>query len=139
MKNRIPSALLALTLAGCATSGRKIDQTAAAQIQQGVTTKAEVRQLLGAPDSIIQTGDGAEWWTYSYTRASSRPSSFVPVVNLFAGGVDVQQQTVQVEFDGAGVVKTYAASQGASEVNTGLVNTGSRATMPDVEDGKRPR
>ncbi len=35
------------------------------KIKEGITTKAEMRELLGRPDSITMKPDGSETWTYT--------------------------------------------------------------------------
>ncbi len=35
------------------------------KIKEGITTKAEVRELLGEPNSVSRRSDGSEIWTYT--------------------------------------------------------------------------
>ena len=138
MKN--PASILlvfSLLLSGCASVGRKIDMASADKIVKGTTNKAEVRKLLGSPESIGKT-DGAETWNYIYTRASSKPESFIPVIGLFAGGVNVQSQTLAVVFDASGVVSSVVSSQTGIESDSGAT-TGGKASMPEIEKDKRSK
>lgn len=61
----------AATLAiGCVTAGRPFREDAVQLIEIGVTTKADIRSLLGRP---WPTGlkDGQEAWTYGHYRYSA--------------------------------------------------------------------
>ncbi len=59
---------LFLTLAGCATTNRQADTAAYDQIKKGVTTKAGVLDLLGAPMNIIKSDDGRTSLSYGYVN-----------------------------------------------------------------------
>jgi outer membrane protein assembly factor BamE (lipoprotein component of BamABCDE complex) len=137
MKRLIPP-LMCLFLIGCATSGRKIDQTAVERIQKGVSTKADVRSLIGAPDQVTKTSAGNEVWSYHYTRVTAKGENFIPVVGMFAGGMNTQNQWTMVTFGPDGLVQGVDTSYGGSEVGSGL-SAGSRADVPDTDEGKRPK
>jgi outer membrane protein assembly factor BamE (lipoprotein component of BamABCDE complex) len=99
--------LLALALSACASTGNKqITQAGTiAKIEEGRSTKAEVRALVGEPTKVNFQPDRTEVWEYVYSRAQVRPASFVPVVGLFAGGMDVTGRTVTILFNQDGVVE----------------------------------
>jgi outer membrane protein assembly factor BamE (lipoprotein component of BamABCDE complex) len=130
--------LLAAFLAGCVSSGRKIDQSAADKIEKGKTTKQEVINLIGSPDRITRTGRGDTIFMYNYMRATAKPATFIPIFGPLVGGANVQHQMYMVTFGSDGVVKDYLSTYGGSEVDHG-VTTGSKAEMPDVEADKRPK
>ena len=141
MMNRASALLLFLILAltvGCASVGRPIDQAAADKIVKGQTTREQVGMMLGSPDRITKLGNGDTMYSYSYTRASAKPATFIPIVGAFAGGTNMQHQMVMVTFGPDDIVKNYMSSQGGTESGTGLA-TGSRKDMPEVEEGKRPK
>jgi len=129
---------LAVCLAGCVSSGRKIDQSAADKIEKGKTTREQVVNLIGSPDHITRTGNGDTIFMYNYMRIAAKPASFIPYVGLFVGGSNLQHQMYMVTFGPDGVVKDYLSTYGASESDRGLA-TGSKAEMPDVEAEKRPK
>lgn len=135
---KMMAVLLILGLAGCVTVGRKIDQSAAAKIEKGKTTQTEVLALLGSPDQITRTGNGDTMYIYHYMRASAKPASFIPIFGAFVGGANVQNQVYMVKFGPDRKVKNYMSTYGASETNENLA-AGSKATMNDVEQGKRPK
>ncbi|HEY9074751.1 MAG TPA: outer membrane protein assembly factor BamE [Desulfobaccales bacterium] len=113
--------ILCLFIVGCFSSGNKdiMDYTKTSQIQQGKTTKEEARILLGDPNHTTIMPNGDEIWVYSYTRATARPTTFIPIVGLFAGGTDVKGKTISLIFDANGVLKT--ASQGQMKGGGGSV------------------
>ncbi len=140
MKGIKAALILALLvgLVGCASSGRKIDQSAADKIEKGKSTQAEVISLIGSPDNIIRRAGGETIFSYSYVRASAKPASFIPLFGPLVGGANVQHQIFMVVFDSRGVVKDYMSSQGASESGMGAA-AGGKVDLPEVEQGKRPK
>ena len=137
MKSIICLLATTLFLTGCATVGRKIDQSKVAQIKQGQTTRTQVIQLIGSPDQMTQMGNGTVMFQYVYVRASAKASNFVPVVNLFAGGMDMQNESVMVMFTND-VVSQIISTAGGNEINGG-VTAGSSASLPDTTNDKRPK
>jgi outer membrane protein assembly factor BamE (lipoprotein component of BamABCDE complex) len=141
MQRRISNFLIVLLVAcllGCVTSGRKIDQAAADQIEKGKTTKEQVVALIGSPESITRSSNGDTTYTYRYVRATAKPINFIPVVGAFAGGANMQQQMYRVTFNPKGIVKDYSSTYGASEADTGLA-AGGKPEIPEVEENKRAK
>jgi outer membrane protein assembly factor BamE (lipoprotein component of BamABCDE complex) len=105
--------ILGVLFVGCFSTGNKeiMDVSKTDQIQKGKTTKEEARILLGDPNHTTIMPSGEEIWVYSYTRATARPTSFIPVVGLFAGGTDVKGKTISLIFDANGVLKTTSQGQ----------------------------
>jgi outer membrane protein assembly factor BamE (lipoprotein component of BamABCDE complex) len=128
----------AVLLCGCASVGHKLDESKIDQIKKGVTTRDQVVQLVGSPDQITRDGFGRVTFQYIYSRATTKASTFIPIVGAFAGGANVQSQMLMVTFDTNNVVSDLFSSYGANEVNTG-VTTGSSAQMNDIESNKRPK
>lgn len=104
MKQSIVIISLTTLLCGCASSGRRFDTQAAAQIQKGTTTKAQVQQLVGLPQQIGKDSDGNETWSYLYSRSTTKGSTFIPIAGAFMGGANVQNQSLVVKFGPDGVV-----------------------------------
>ncbi len=131
----IPKTILSLSLvailAGCASSGRKFDTQAASQIQKGTTTKAQVQQLVGLPQNIGKDSDGNETWTYAYTRATAKGTSFIPIAGAFMGGVDTQDQRFVVKFNPEGVVTFTDLSFGGMSTDMGAT-AGQAPATPGV-------
>lgn len=85
-----------LTFAGCASVGQKIDPASVEKIHKGQTTRSEVIALLGPPMSSTVTSEGKEILMWIYAHSSARGASYIPVVGLFAGGVNANSESVQV-------------------------------------------
>jgi outer membrane protein assembly factor BamE (lipoprotein component of BamABCDE complex) len=135
---RMAIILILCMIIGCASVGRPIDQAAADKIVKGQTTREQVGAMLGSPDRIAKLGNGDTMYYYSYARASAKPASFIPIFGPLVGGANVQSQMVMVTFGPDDIVKNCISSQGGTETGTGLA-TGTRAPMPEVEQGKRPQ
>jgi hypothetical protein len=88
-----------LALVACASTGVRVDEAAVAKFAPGKTTYGEVIQALGPPTTSIVRADGHRVILYTYAQARMRASSFVPVVGLFAGGMDAKSTNVSFEFD----------------------------------------
>ncbi len=138
MRRVMALVLLACLLAGCVSSGRKIDQSAADKIEKGKTTRAQVVDLLGSPDQITSRGGGDTIFMYHYMRVTAKPETFIPIIGAFVGGANVQNQMFMVTFGSDGVVKDFFNTQGSTEASKGLA-TGGKAEIGDVEEGKRPK
>jgi outer membrane protein assembly factor BamE (lipoprotein component of BamABCDE complex) len=121
MKNPIQLVILAvcLALAGCASAGVKVDSNAVAKIQKGVTTKAEVLALLGAPMTDTLAGDGREFMLWSYAHTQMKGATFIPVVGMFAGGSNTKMTTCQVILNKDKVVEDMLLSDGNIEAKMG--------------------
>lgn len=128
----------AVLLSGCATVGRRIDPSAVQHLQIGQTTREQAVALLGTPDSSTQIGTGGTMWTYTFARASTKASSFIPVVGAFAGGTNVQSQSLVLTFGADGILKDFVSSVSGTDVGTGL-NAAPKAELDEVEAGKRAR
>ncbi len=123
-------------LIGCASIGHPIDQNAVNKIQKDITTKQQVAELLGNPDRVTTSGNIC-MWTYQYARASAKAATFIPIAGAFAGGMNTQSQVVMIRFDQDGIVRDVTDSHSGMESDSGLA-TQRRASMPDVEQNKRP-
>src|SRR5579862_1292931 len=96
-----------VSLAGCASSGNQVLKnetldTVSQKIVKGVSTQKDVKAAFGDPNSTSFTDSGNELWNYVYAKATVKAVNFVPVVNLFAGGADVDKKTLVVFFDASG-------------------------------------
>ena len=91
----------------CATVGNKeiMDQSKTSQIIKGQTTKKEVLSLIGEPSKVTFMENDCEVWDYVLSKSQTRAVTFVPVVGLFAGGMDMQTYTLTIKFDKNGVVQ----------------------------------
>ena len=84
--------LLAIIIAGCVSFGRPIDQADVDKITRGVTTKAQVIELLGNPDKISKNNDIT---TFVYTHTISQPKMGTDADSR----VNYETQKVTIRFD----------------------------------------
>ena len=137
MKKVLVSLLAIGLLVGCASSGRKIDQSSTDRIERGVTTKSEVIANLGSPDQITRQND-TTIFLYRYSRVALKGASYIPYIGPFVGGPKSQHQMVMVMFDKNDVVTNVTNSYGASETGLGA-SSGCKPALTGVEADKRPR
>ena len=137
MFGALPVVALAI-LTGCVSSGRKLDPDRVDQIRKGVTTRAGVLELLGSPDQMTRDGNGNVTMFWQFTKATAKATNFIPVVNLFAGGADIQNQSVVVVIGANGIVTDLQYSSGGTEIGENL-EAGSDAETPEVQENKRPK
>ena len=89
-------------------------------IEDGKSTKADVRKAFGEPRNIGFMDNGLEKWEYPHSRSVQKGVNYVPVVNWFVKGTDDTKKTLIVLFDG-NVVKTHSFSSSEGETMGGLV------------------
>ena len=109
--------LCLVLLVGCATTGNVqiSDPATVSKIEEGKTTKAEVRGLVGDPTKVNFDMNKNEIWQYVYSKATAKPASFIPVVGIFAGGADMSGNTLTILFDKNGVVERVGSGKTTGE------------------------
>lgn len=122
---KLASALSIVLLVGCAsTAGNdKIMNHSQSSVEQiivvGKTTKSDARAEFGEPTAITLNDSGSENWVYTFARATPKGVNYVPIVNLFARGVDVSTKKMVILFDKNGVAQKVVFSENNSEVGSG--------------------
>jgi len=96
--------LLAVSLAGCASSGRPIDQAKVKALKVGQTTIQQTEMALGKPTVTARLPDGQTLLEYVHATAQANGASFVPIVGLFASTVHTTSQILILMFDTHGVL-----------------------------------
>ena len=89
-------------------------------IEDGKSTKADVRKAFGEPRNIGFMDNGLEKWEYHHSRSVQKGVNYVPVVNWFVKGTDDTKKTLIVLFEG-NIVKTHSFSSSEGETMGGLV------------------
>jgi len=100
-------AVSVVIFSGCASTsqGRKFDDSYVSQIKKGVTTKAQIRQHFGEPESVSISSE-IETWTYSYSNAYGR--AYVQAATYGLLREESDDQMLIVAFKGDKVVEyTY--------------------------------
>ena len=113
--------LCALTMSGCASVGKEIHQSNVDQLQKGKTTKDQVTQMFGQPDTTYFDRDGRLVYTYSASKMSPSVYSFIPVVNLVHNEYKMKNQMLVVMFSKDGVVEEYSFTNPDKTISSGIV------------------
>ena len=95
-------------------------------MEKGKTTYAEVVGRLGKPTIDTVASDGNRTTLYNFSKAGIKGATFIPIVGLFAGGMNVSGSSVTFNFDPAGVLKDYSTSA----INYDTKNGGARQAKP---------
>lgn len=111
MKKSLSVALAAVFLSACAATGVKVTDDQVSQFKEGETTRSEVVAALGSPTSTMRHSDGTSTLIYTYAESRTRASTFVPVVGIFAGGVDMRSSQVILDFDENGILVGSTSSE----------------------------
>lgn len=120
MKKIALAVALAVTLTGCASSGNQklkseTETSVQSKIQEGKTTKAEVKTLFGSPDAVSYTDGGNEIWKYSFAKVKVNGTSFIPFYGLFHNGTNGTKKELTILFKDNTVQKFTMAE---SAINT---------------------
>lgn len=119
-------AIVAL-ITGCASAGKNYDSRKVTDIKKGETTEAELVGMFGKPETRGINSEGSVTLTWLYSEAHVKGATFVPLVGMFAGGVNSKTKTLLVRLDSSGKVASYDYSGGGFET--------SNAPGRDPEDG----
>jgi hypothetical protein len=114
------AAALALSVAGCASTGTKVDTAQVQQFQKGVTTYSDVVAAVGEPTNVTTAADGKKVAVYSYAQTTVRPETFIPYVSIFGGGADTKATAVIFRFDASDKLVDYSTSVSNAGAGYGL-------------------
>ena len=122
----VSAIFIAGIVAGCASSGNESIadmsmQSASAQIVKGRTSQAQVRQIYGDPIKSTFTDSGNESWEYEFTRLQSKPTSFIPYVNLIHSGAEGDKKSLVIFFDRNKIVQQFTVSTSKIDISRGLI------------------
>ena len=113
-------------LSGCASVGNEsiadaTSESVSAQLIKGRSTQVDVRGLYGDPTRTSFTDSGNEIWEYNFSRMHSKPTNFVPYVNLIHSGAEGDKKSLVIFFDRSKVVRQYTVSSSKVDVSQGLI------------------
>ena len=122
----IPALLVGLAAAGCTTVGNEsiadvTHESVSAQLVKGKTTQDEVRKYYGDPIKTSFTDSGNESWEYEFTRLQSKPTNFIPYVNLVHSGAEGDKKSIVILFNKQKVVQQYTVSNSKVDISQGLL------------------
>jgi hypothetical protein len=115
------SALAACVSVGNDSIAEATGSSVAATLHKGRTTQAEVRKVYGDPMKTSFSSNGFESWEYEFTKMQSRPTNFIPYVNLLHSGADGEKKSLVIFFDRSKIVQDYTMSNSKVEVSQGLI------------------
>ncbi len=123
MKKIIVAAMMATLLAGCASSGNgklknETEVSMQSKLKEGITTKTQVKDMLGSPDNVSFTDGGKEIWKYSFAKVKVDGTSFIPLYGLFHNGTNGTKKELTVLFKDDTIEK-YTMSESAISTKTG--------------------
>lgn len=83
MRKILIAAMMASVLAGCASSGNQqlkneTEISVQSKLQEGKTTKNEVKSYFGSPDAVSYTDSGNEIWKYAFAKVKVNGTTFIP-------------------------------------------------------------
>ena len=113
-------------LGGCASSGNQsiadaTHESVSAELIKGKSTQENVRALYGDPSTTSFTDSGNEIWEYDFSRMHSKPTNFIPYVNLIHSGAEGDKKSLVVFFDRSKVVRQYTISSSKVDISRGLI------------------
>jgi outer membrane protein assembly factor BamE (lipoprotein component of BamABCDE complex) len=122
----VAAGLSSALLAGCTSSGNESiadasRETVSGQLVKGRTTQAQVRQLYGDPIKTSFTDSGNESWEYEFSRLHSKPTNFIPYVNIIYSGSEGDKKSLVIFFDKSKVVQQYTISSSKVDISRGLI------------------
>ena len=147
-RNHIPPLVILLSLSlgfgvvlqGCVSSDKSpaIDQDQVDQIKVDVSTKEDVRRILGQPNSMSKHSDSGSYaamyglpptislknfqaWSYTDVAIDVHPGSHFPILRRLAHGTTTRDYMVTVIFDEQGIVREISTTQvqGRSGIGAG--------------------
>jgi hypothetical protein len=99
MKISIIALSVLFVCSSCTASGVKVNPNRINDFTVGKSTCDDVLASLGPPTQrYTKPDDDMTRWLYTYAGVQARPENFIPVVNAFAGGVDVESSVVGFRF-----------------------------------------
>lgn len=116
MKTLLSVFCMAAILSACAAPAPKVAPSAAS-FQKGITTEADVVAMFGKPMSVMSGMDGRKVIAYATVNNGIRGASFIPVVGLFAGGMDMKISSATFTFGQDGKLTDYKLSDTAYSAN----------------------
>lgn len=123
MNKFIMIALSAALLAGCASSGNQqlkneTEVSVQSKIQEGKTTKSEVKTFFGSPDAVSYTDGGKEIWKYSFAKVKINGTTFIPFYGLFHNGTNGTKKELTILYKND-VVEKYTMAESAINTKSG--------------------
>ncbi len=98
---------LLLALAGCLSTGNRVETNRLTEITKGKSTIDDVIGRFGKPTSSVKFPNGEQTLVYLNKIAQPDAATFIPLIGTFVGSVDNTTHSVIFEFDAKGVLTDY--------------------------------
>ncbi|HAS1886569.1 hypothetical protein [Enterobacter hormaechei] len=123
MKKIALAVIIATVLVGCASSGNQqlkneTETSVQTKIQEGKTTKAEIKSYFGSPDAVSYTDGGNEVWKYAFAKVKVNGTTFIPFYGLFHNGTNGTKKELTILFKDDKVQK-YTMAESAINTKSG--------------------
>jgi len=112
---------LCLGLVGCATYGKPIKKSAVEEMQKGVTTKEEVIEKFGQPDTTYFDANNRLVYSYHAVKVNNTAWNFIPVVNLIHSEMKMKTQMLVIVFSKEGIVEEYSFIDSDKPMKYGII------------------
>ncbi|WP_075258922.1 outer membrane protein assembly factor BamE domain-containing protein [Herbaspirillum camelliae] len=89
--------LIALAMFGCDRNGNPIEEFGLDKLQKGVSSEADVRNVMGQPDTVWDDGQGAR--TLEYPKGPQGIRTWMFSIGASGTLIDYQQVLTQEHFD----------------------------------------
>ncbi|EJM99192.1 hypothetical protein [Herbaspirillum sp. YR522] len=86
----------ALAMLGCDSNGNPIEEFGLEKLKKGVSTEAEVRTVMGAPDTVWDDGEGAH--TLEYPKGPEGIRTWMFAINALGTMIDYRQVLTEDNF-----------------------------------------
>ncbi len=80
------------------------------KLQEGKTTKNEVKSYFGSPDAVSYTDSGNEIWKYAFAKVKVNGTTFIPFYGLFHNGTNGTKKELTILFNDD-TIKKYTMSE----------------------------
>jgi hypothetical protein len=122
--SRTISLLLALTVFGCATLGRRVNEGQLTDFVPGETTYFEVVATLGLPTNELRNPDGTRQIVYAYQHDQINPEAVIPGVGMLFKERSTEYAQTTIYFDQQNRYLSYSQSQGRTDYGRGPIAGG---------------
>ena len=102
--------VIALVFGACGTGGYLVTKNQLKKIQIGTSTKQDVQELLGSPQTTLPPDASkrdSETWVYTYSKYSSDPYAGVPPIGMTSVPISRNRPRTSelvITFDDKGIV-----------------------------------
>ncbi len=113
--------VICLGIAGCATSGHRVNKDDVARLEEGVTTQEDVLRVFGPPNNLTFNQDGEAVFTYIGVQAKSSLWNFIPVVSFVHSETKLTNEVLTITFKD-NVVKNHTFSSTKTPLTYGILS-----------------